>query len=168
MIDGVRFTKPKVQFSYRWQPVSKPKGGSDGASSSKGNGVSNEKNAPKELGDISASSHVTYGKVTDTIGPNVDAGFDTLEYQSPSNVHVQSKYIHDDLSDIATKNPFSTLGDGVILGLEEDFVQADQGVHVVDSESDNEVDEHIEFGKQSTDTSDFKEASTSSVEVPHV
>ena len=168
VIDGVRFTKPKVQFSYRWQPVSKPKGGSDGASSSKGNGTSNESNAPKELGDKSASSHMTYGTDKETIRPNVAAGLDTLENQPPSNVHVHSKYIHDDLSDIATKNPFSALGDGVILGLAEDFLQADQGVHVVDSESDNEVDEHIEFGKQSTDTSDFKEASTSSVEVPHV
>ena len=168
VIDGVHFTKPKVQFNYRWQPVLKPKGGSDGASTSKGNGTSNESNAPKELGDKSGLAHETYGTNKEAISPNVAAGLDTLDNQPPSNVHVHSKYIHDDLSDIATKNPFSALGDGVILGVEEDSVQTDQGVQVVDSESDNEVDEHIEFGEPSTDTSNLKEASTSSVDVPHV
>ena len=168
VIDGVRFTKPKVQFNYRWQPVSKPKGGSDGASTSKSNGTNKEPNVPKEVGDKSVASSETNGKNKEVMVPHEEAGQNMVDSQVTHEVHAHTKYIHDDLSDILSKNPFSALGDGVILGVEEESSQADQGVHIVDSESDTEVDEHMEFGKQSTDTSNPKEASTSSVDVPHV
>ena len=129
VIDGVRFSKPRVTLNYRWQPVSKKKVGSDGASSSKGNGTNNNAS-----------------------GPNMHAAQDPVN-QAKSDVHTSNKYIHDDLSDIVTKNPFGSLMDEVTnseMGPEVGVTQGEQSGHVMEIDSDNEVDESIEVGKPST------------------
>lgn len=168
VIDGVRFAKPKVTFNYRWQPVSKTKGGSDGASSSKGNVTNKGPTVPKEGEENGASSSMAQGINNDK---NVEAGLNALDNQVNSDVPASSKYIHDDLSDIFTKNSFGALSSDVTsseFGFEEDSSQENKGVHVVDSDTDNEVDEYIECGKRNTVPSNKKEASTSSSDVPHV
>ena len=94
-----------------------------------------------------------------------------MDNQVNSSVSSPSKYIHDDLSNIVTKNSFGALNDDVIssvFGFEEDSSHVNKGVHVVECDTDNEVDEYIEFENPNTDTSNRKEASTSSVDVPHV
>lgn len=168
VIDGVRFAKPKVTFNYRWQPVSKTKGGSDGASSSKGNVTNKGPIVPKEGEENGASSSMAQGINNDK---NEEVGLNALENQVNSEVPASSKYIHDDLSDIFTKNSFGALSSDVTsseFGFEEDSSQENKGVHVVDSDTDNEVDEYIECGKRNTVPSNKKEASTSSSDVPHV
>ena len=168
VIDGVRFAKPKVTFNYRWQPVSKTKGGSDGASSSKGNSLNKEPTVPKEGVENGASSSKEQVINNDK---NVESGITSLDKQVTSDVPSSSKYIHDDLSDIITKNSFGALsGDDPIseFGFEEESSHENIGVHDVESDTDNEVDEYIECGKRNTDKSNKKEASTSSSDVPHV
>ena len=117
------------------------------------------------------SSSKTHGTTKGLSDTNVDADSNSLENQGKCQVPAPSKYIHDDLSDIVTKNPFGALSDDVFNSefvSEEDSSKGDKRVHDVDIDSDNEVDEVIEIGKPKTDTSNRKEASTSSSEVPHV
>jgi hypothetical protein len=102
------------------------------------------------------------------VNANVDAGQNKLNKHGTSDVYTHKAYIHDDLSDVVHMNPFSALGDGVILGPAEDSSHTDQGVHLVESDSEDEVDEHMEFDKPSTVTNIHKEASTSSANVSHV
>ena len=171
VIDGVRFAKPRVTINYRWQPVSTTKKGADGASSSKGNGMNKDTSGPKVVGENDTSVSKANVKNKGATVPIVEAGQSSLDKQVVNNVQAPKKYIHDDLSDIITKNSFTALSDDLIsseFDFEGNTLQGDRGVNVVDDDSDNEVDEYIEFGKSGTVTSNRKEASTSSVDVPHV
>lgn len=78
------------------------------------------------------------------------AGQNSLDNQAKSDVPAAKTFINDDLSDLITKNSFAALNDDMTwseLGFEDNSSQGDKGVHELDSDSDNEVDEYIEFGK---------------------
>ncbi|PWA58171.1 zinc knuckle CX2CX4HX4C [Artemisia annua] len=154
VIDGVRFSKPRVTLNYRWQPVSNKKVGSDGASSSKGNGTNKVPSVPKEVSKDNLLDNQAKSDVhKNASGPNVHAAQDQPVNQAKSGVHTPNKYIHDDLSDIITKNPFGALSEEVTsseLGPEVAPSLGEQSGHVMEIDSDHEVDESIEFGKPST------------------
>ena len=158
VIDGVRFAKPKVTINYRWQSVSKTKVGSDCTSSSKVKGTNADSSGPNKVGVNGASS----SKANDQIDSSLDN-------QVNSEVNATKTFINDNLNYVSTKNSFSALTDDASLsesGFENKLSQEDKGVHQLDS--DSEVDEVLEFGKPSNATGNIKEASTSSVDVPHV
>ena len=149
----------------------KLKKGADGASSSKGNGTNEDTTGPKEGVEHADPSLQAHGKNKEVNAPNVVVGQCSLDNQVNTSVQAPRKYIHDDLSDIITKNSFTALSDDLIgseFDLEANTLQGDRGVTVVDADSDDEVDEHIEVDKSGTVTSNRKEASTSSIDVPHV
>lgn len=187
MNDGVRLAKPKVTVNYRWQPVKTTNKGSDGASSSKGNNANINSNASKKGGEHGTTDLHVSGINTDSRVPNGGADSNVVGQQVVSDVPTNKTFIHDDLSDIITKNPFGSLSEVVTdseFGGDDISFHGDSGVHVVDNESDDEVDEHIECGKPAMGTTygkttnsssasvniidKLKEASTSSVGGSHV
>ncbi|PWA95915.1 histone-fold protein [Artemisia annua] len=137
-VDEEGFVEAPVTLNYRWQPISKNKVGSAGASSSKGNGTNKVTSGHKEVSKENLLDNQAKSDVHKNASvSNVHAANEQPVNQAKSDVHAPSVYIQDDLSDIITKNSFGALSD-------------EQSVHVMETDSDNEVDESIEFGKPST------------------